>query len=164
MTETIGNKLAWLMAAMSLTTVAIVVLRYGFDTGAIAAQESVIYMHAAAFMLGIAYTLKRDEHVRVDIVYSRLPAHGKAWVDLAGHVFLLLPLTLTVLFYSIPYATASWRILEGSPEVGGIPGLFLLKSLIPLMSALLLAQGIAETVRALARIREGHSKGGTPRE
>ena len=78
------------MAAMAGTTVVIVVLRYAFDQGAIAAQESVIYMHATAFMLGIAFTLKRDEHVRVDIIYTRLPARGRAWVDLCGHLLLLL--------------------------------------------------------------------------
>jgi TRAP-type mannitol/chloroaromatic compound transport system permease small subunit len=141
------------MAAMAGTTVVIVVLRYAFDQGAIAAQESVIYMHATAFMLGIAFTLKRDEHVRVDIIYTRLPARGRAWVDLCGHLLLLLPLTVTFAWFSIPYAAASWRILEGSPEVGGIPALFLLKSLIPLMAVTVLLQGLAETVRAVNQLR-----------
>jgi len=138
---------------MALITVVVVVLRYGFDVGAIAAQESVIYLHATAFMLGIAYTFKHDEHVRVDIFYSRFSSRGRARVDLLGHIFFLLPLTATVFWLSIPYVTASWRILEGSSEVGGVPGIFLLKTLIPVMAALLFLQGSAESLRAIGKIR-----------
>jgi TRAP-type mannitol/chloroaromatic compound transport system permease small subunit len=148
----VGRLVAWLTAAMALITVAIVILRYGFDTGAIALQESVIYLHAVAFMLGIAYTLKQDDHVRVDIVYSRLSPRGRDRVDLAGHVLFLLPVSATLAFYGFPYALASWRILEGSPEVGGIPALFLLKSLIPLMAIALLLQGLAESARIVRRL------------
>jgi TRAP-type mannitol/chloroaromatic compound transport system permease small subunit len=137
---------------MALVTVAVVILRYGFDTGAIAAQEFVIYLHALAFMLGIGYTFKQDGHVRVDIVYSKLSARGRDRVDLAGHVLFLLPVSATLAFYGFPYALASWRILEGSPEVGGIPALFVLKSLIPLMAVALLLQGVAEIVRIVNRL------------
>ena len=137
---------------MGLATCVVVVLRYGFDTGAVALQESVLYLHAIAFMLGIAYTLKLDEHVRVDVLYSRLSPVGRARVDLAGHCLFLVPAALTIGITSLPYVAASWRILEGSAEVGGIPGLFVLKTLIPVMAFTLLLQGLAEIVRAVTRL------------
>lgn len=153
-TEGIGRVVAWLTLVMGLVTCAVVVLRYGFDIGAIALQESVIYLHATAFMLGIAYTLKLDEHVRVDVLYSRLNARQKAWVDLCGHIFFLLPAALTLGLYSLPYVAASWRIQEGSSEVGGIPAVYLLKTLIPVMTLLLLLQGLAEIARAVRHLRQ----------
>ena len=114
-------------------------------------------MHAAAFMLGIAYAGQADEHVRVDVLYAKFGRRGQVWVNLLGHLVLLLPLALTFAWYGVPYAVASWRILEGSPEVGGIPGLFLLKSLIPLMAITLLLQAVADIsrwLRALSRAEE----------
>jgi TRAP-type mannitol/chloroaromatic compound transport system permease small subunit len=144
---------AWLMVVMAVVTLTIVVLRYGLDAPSIALQEAVVYLHATAFMLGIAYTLKHDEHVRVDIFYARRSVRGRAWTDLAGHLLLLIPVAATLCWLSLPYVRASWRILEGSSEVGGIPGIFLLKTLIPLMALLLLAQGLARILRAVQTIR-----------
>lgn len=154
-TETLGRLVAWLTLVMGLVTAAIVILRYGCQTGSIAAQESVLYMHAFAFMLGIAYTMKHDEHVRVDVLYARLSARGRAWVNLIGHLTALLPCAVTFFWVSLDYVLASWSILEGSSEVGGIPGVFLLKSLIPVMAVLLLVQGAADAIRAIAVIRRG---------
>lgn len=145
--------MAWLTLLMGLTTFTVVVLRYGFDTGAIALQELVIYLHASAFMLGIAYTLKQDAHVRVDVIYARLSPRGQAWVNVIGNCLFLLPCTLVFAGFSFSYVGASWQILEGSVEVGGIPGLFLLKTLIPLMALTLLAQGCVETARCVRTIR-----------
>lgn len=146
--------MAWLIVLMAVITFAIVLFRYGFNLGAIAVQESVIYLHAIAFMLGIPYALKTDEHVRVDVIYGRLAPRGRAWVNLLGHCLFLVPVTLTLFWLSLPYVGASWRILEGSPEVGGIPGIFLLKTLIPLTSALLLLQGLAGISGAVRTLRE----------
>lgn len=142
---------------MGVITFAIVVLRYGFDLGAIAVQESVLYLHAAAFMLGIPYTLQKDQHVRVDVIYARLSPVGQARVNLLGHCLLLAPMAITLFWLSLPYVAASWQILEGSTEVGGIPALFLLKTLIPVMCLLLLLQGLAESARALNVIRSGRA-------
>lgn len=141
------------MVVMAAVTLTVVVLRYGLDAPSIALQEAVVYLHATAFMLGIAYTLKHDGHVRVDIFYARRSVRGRAWTDLAGHLLLLLPVTVTLCWLSLPYVGASWRILEGSSEVGGIPGIFLLKTLIPLMALLLLAQGLSRILRAVQTIR-----------
>jgi TRAP-type mannitol/chloroaromatic compound transport system permease small subunit len=135
--------------AMGVGTLTVVVLRYGFDIGAIVVQESVLYLHATSFMLGIAYALKDDAHVRVDILYSRLSPTGKARVNLAGHILFLLPCAVTIGALSLDYVAASWRVLEGSSEVGGIPAIFLLKSLIPVMALTLIAQGLAEIARSV---------------
>lgn len=144
---------------MALTTVVIVVLRYGFSIGAIGAQESVLYMHSALFMLGAAWALQRDEHVRVDIFYRRMGVRGKAWVNALGHVLFTLPFCAVVLATSVDYVADAWRIREGSPEPGGLPAVFLLKTLIPLMALLLALQALAEILKALAALGEDAARG-----
>jgi TRAP-type mannitol/chloroaromatic compound transport system permease small subunit len=150
--ETIGRVLGWLTLLMVLVTFAVVVLRYGFDWGSIAMQESVNYLHALVFMAGAAYTLKRNEHVRVDIVYTRLSDRGKAWVDLLGTLVLLLPFCIFLIWISLPYVRNSWQLLEGSREAGGLPLVYLLKSFIPLMGVLLLLQGLSLIARSLRQL------------
>ncbi len=141
--ETIGRIVAWLSLLMVLITVAVVILRYAFDLGWISMQESVTYLHATLFMLGAAYTLKEGGHVRVDIFYGKMDARGRAWVDLFGSLFLLMPVCLFILWISAEYVADSWSVLEGSREAGGIPGVFLLKTLIPLFCVLMLLQGVS---------------------
>lgn len=152
-TEGLGRAAAWLLPVMVVISVTVVLLRYLFDAGSIVLQESVLYLHAVVFLLGIPYTLKHDAHVRVDILYSRLGPRGRALIDLIGHLLFLIPVSLAVIFYSQPYVARAWRILEGSPEVGGIPAVFLLKTLIPVSAFLLLLQGLAEVARCLRRLR-----------
>jgi len=141
--EWTGRSIAWLTLATVLTALLVVVLRKFFDTGSIALQEAVTYLHAAVFMLAAAYTLKHDGHVRVDILYERLSVRGRAWVDLLGTLLLLLPVCLFILFASLDYVTAAWSIQEGSREAGGLDGVYLLKTAIPVSAALLLLQGCA---------------------
>ncbi len=152
--EWIGRALAWLTLAMVLVTFLIVVLRYGFDWGAIAMQESVLYLHALVFMGGAAYTLRHNDHVRVDIFYQRLSPRGRAWVDLLGTLVLLLPFCGFMLWAGLPYVLKSWALLEGSQEAGGLPLVFVLKSYILLLPLLLLLQGLALAVRQLAVLGE----------
>lgn len=152
-TELTGRAVAWLTLAMVLATIAVVVLRYGFGVGLIWLQESVTWMHAAVFMLGAAWTLRHDGHVRVDLLYRRMSPRRQALVDLAGTVFLLLPTCAWLLVESLPYVASSWRVLERSREAGGLPALYLLKTVIPLMAGLLMLQGVAEILRAVARLR-----------
>lgn len=152
--EQIGRAIAWLTLLMVLTTFLVVVLRYGFDWGSIAMQESVIYLHALVFMAGAAYTLRHDEHVRVDIFYSSMPARRKAWVDLLGTAILLIPFCLFMLWTGWSYVAKSWAVFEGSPEAGGLPLVFFLKSFILLMAVLLLLQAFNLIVRSLQIIRE----------
>ncbi|MBE9527544.1 MAG: TRAP transporter small permease subunit [Proteobacteria bacterium] len=139
-----GQLIAWLTLAMVLTTFSIVILRYGFSTGWIAMQESVVYMHALVFLIGIPYTLKYDGHVRVDIFYSKMSRRNKAWINLLGTVFLLFPVTIFIAWSSWDFVTASWAMGEESGEAGGLPGVYLLKSSILIMTLLLLIQGISQ--------------------
>ncbi|MBZ9539900.1 TRAP transporter small permease subunit [Modicisalibacter tunisiensis] len=146
-TERLGKALAWLVMAMMLIQFLIVVLRYLFNFNSIPMQESVMYMHATLFLLAAGYTLKHDGHVRVDIFYRTFSPRKQAWVDLLGTLLLLLPFMVFVIATSLGYVGKSWAILEGSPDTGGIHGVFLLKTLIPLFAGLMILQGIGEVIR-----------------
>lgn len=145
--ERLGRSLSWLIMAMMLIQFLIVVLRYAFSFNSIPMQESVMYMHAVVFMLAAAWTLKHDGHVRVDIFYRAMTPKRKALVDLCGTLFLLLPVMVFVILSSLGYVGKSWAILEGSPDSGGIPGVFLLKTLIPLFAGLMILQALVEAVK-----------------
>jgi len=147
--DTIGRAVAWCMLLMALLTVSVVVLRYVFDQGTLVLQESVLYLHGIAFMLAIPHTLKQGGHVRVDLIYGRLTLQSRALVDLIGHIVLLLPVSAFLFWSSLPYVASSWRTLEGSGDVGGIPAIFLLKTIIPVMAMLLFLQGVAECARCI---------------
>lgn len=162
LSEWTGRGIAWLTLFMVLTTFGIVVLRYGFGIGSIAAQEAVTYMHALVFLLGAAYTLKHDGHVRVDIFYRGMSERRRAWIDLLGTLLLLMPVCLFILWASWDYVAASWALREGSRETSGLPGVYLLKTAIPLMAVLLLLQGLALGARALLVLAGGHPPAETP--
>lgn len=149
----IGNTLCWAALAMLLLQFVIVLLRYVFGYSYIFLDEGVLYFHAAIFMLGAGYTFLVNAHVRVDIFYSRADNRMQAWIDLFGHVFLLTPALLLLIWFSWPTVRGSWAILEGPISVGGIPASFLLKSLIPAYCVLLLIQGTAAFLRDLARLK-----------
>lgn len=146
--DLIGRLIAWLLLPMAAGTFVIVVLRYAFDLGWIWMQESIVWMHATAFMLAAAYTLNRDEHVRVDVFYRAMSPRRRALVDLAGTLLFLLPMTVFLLVTSWDYVSVSWQIREGSREAGGLPYPMvpLLKSMIPATSVLLILQGIAAVI------------------
>jgi len=150
--EKTGRTVAWLTLFMVITQFSVVILRYLFNIGWIAMQESILYMHALVFMLGAAYTLKHDGHVRVDIFYHKMTARGKAWVDVLGTLFLLLPVSLFIISYSWEYVANSWGLLEGSREAGGLAGLFILKTSIVLLPALLILQGLSLLAKNLITI------------
>ncbi|MEW8324742.1 MAG: TRAP transporter small permease subunit [Candidatus Thiodiazotropha taylori] len=150
--ERLGQAISWLSLLMVLVTVAVVVLRYVFQLGWIWLQESVTFMHAALFLVGAAYTLKHEGHVRVDILYRKFSERGRAWVDLLGTLTLLLPVCLFIFFISWDYVAKSWALFEGSREVGGLEGVFLLKSLILVMAVLLVLQGLSLAIRSLSQL------------
>jgi TRAP-type mannitol/chloroaromatic compound transport system permease small subunit len=147
-TEWLGRTVAWLIIVMILLMVSIVLLRYGFHLGWIAMQEAVVYCHACFFMMGTAYALKHNEHVRVDIFYRQWSQKKQAWVNWIGHIFLLFPVCFFILYMSWDYVLNSWIFLEKSREAGGIPGVFLLKSLIPLLSLTLMLQSFSECLKS----------------
>jgi TRAP-type mannitol/chloroaromatic compound transport system permease small subunit len=153
-TELLGKVIAWLTLLMVLLTFSIVVLRYGFNLGWIGMQESVLYFHGIVFMLGAAYTLKHDGHVRVDIFYQKYSPKQKALLNLFGSVILLLPVCIFIFFISLDYVLSSWSIMESSPEAGGLPLVYLNKSLILLLAITLSLQGLAEIVRNILMLSD----------
>lgn len=150
--EWTGRTVAWLTLGIVLVTFAIVLLRYAFNLGWIAMQESVLYLHATVFMLGAAYTLKQGGHVRVDIFYREMSPAAKAWVDLFGAALLLLPLCVFMLWVSWDYVANAWSLHEGSREAGGLPWVYVLKTAIPVMAVLLILQGISQILRSLVTL------------
>mgnify|MGYP001316867632 FL=1 len=152
--RSVGNAVAFAAIAMALVTTTVVILRYGFGQGAIAAQESVLYLHGALFMLGAAPTLLTDKHVRVDVFYRNFTDRQKHWVNTIGHTVFTLPFCTLIVFGSWGYVSESWSIMESSPEPGGIPAVFLLKTLIPAMALLLALQAISLIIQGLIELSE----------
>lgn len=142
-----GRVLAWSALAMALITTIIVIMRYGFNMGAIAMQESVTYLHGSLFMLGAAYALKTGAHVRVDIFYREFTDRQRAWVNALGGILFLLPLCGLILVTSWGYVADAWAIHESSPEPGGIPYLYVLKTLLPLMAINLAITGCSDVLQ-----------------
>ncbi len=140
----------WLALAMMLVQFIIVVGRYAFGLNSIALQESVLYMHATLFILAAGYTLLVDKHVRVDVFYAKVSEKMRKRIDVFGHLFLLMPSMVALIYWSWPSVRNSWKILEGPISVGGIEAVFLLKSLIPAFCVLVLLQSLALLIRLLA--------------
>ncbi len=160
LSEWLGRIVAWLTLAMVLVTLTVVVLRYGLGSGSIALQESVLYMHALVFLLGAGYTLKHDQHVRVDIFYQKMPPRRRAWVDLLGSLLLLLPVCALIFWLSLDFVSASWGMNQGrgeaSPEAGGLPYVYLLKTAIPVAATVLALQGVALAGRSWQRLKSAN--------
>ena len=135
-----GKSVAWLTVVMVLLTFTIVIFRYGFNLGWIWLQESLTYLHVVVFTVVAAWTLQEDGHVRVDIFYADMSERKRAMVDLGGTALFLIPFCLFILIIAWPYVGNSWKLLESSREAGGLPLVFLLKSMMMVMPALLLGQ------------------------
>lgn len=147
--ERIGRTISWVALAMVLIQFLVVGMRYIFGIGSVFLQESVVYMHGTLFMVGAAYTLLHNGHVRVDILYREASPRRKAWVDLFGVLLLLLPVSILVWIVSAPYVAQSWSVWEGSKETSGIQGIFLLKTMILVFATLLPLQGLALAARSV---------------
>ncbi len=150
--EWTGKTVSLLILVMMVLTCTIVVLRYGFSLGSIVLQESVGYLHAVLFLSAMAFTLKQDGHVRVDIFYRRLNRNQKAWVNAVGSLIFLLPVCSFIVYSSWDFVINSWRVKESSPNAGGIPMVYLLKTLIPVAAILLALQGGGEVLRSLLQL------------
>ncbi len=150
-----SNIVAWLTLAMVVVTFIVVVLRYAFGIGVVWMQESIVWMHGAVFMLGAAYTLQREEHVRVDIFYRKLSDAGQAWVNFVGVLVFLMPFCLFLVYASYDYVAASWAIREVSRDSGGLPYPFLplIKSALLLMPVMVTLQGLSMLLVAIRRLR-----------
>jgi TRAP-type mannitol/chloroaromatic compound transport system permease small subunit len=156
----IGRAAAWCCLYVVLAEFAVVVLRYAFGLGSIRLQESVLYAHAALFMLAAAWTLQAGGHVRVDIFYAQAKPRTRAIVDLVGTIVFLFPVVIAIAALSLPYVARSWAVLEHSREASGLPFVYLLKTLIPLFALLIGLQGVAQALRAALVLSEPHDTHG----
>jgi TRAP-type mannitol/chloroaromatic compound transport system permease small subunit len=152
-----GKAASWLTLFMVLVTFIVVVMRYALDAGFIWVQESVVWMHAMVFMLGAAYTLHDEEHVRVDVFYRDMSARRRALVDLIGVIIFLLPVCAFLAWNSWDFVLQSWRIGESSREPGGLPYPFLplLKSALLLMPLTVALQGVSLLLKSMRALRSG---------
>lgn len=148
----LGRGVKWLAVALVLVQFTVVVIRYAFGSSFIMMQESVVYLHAALFMLAIGYVFLLDAHVRVDFFYANWSERTKAWTDLLGVLITVLPFCWLLVWASWGYVSMSFRMGEGPMAVGGLPLLPWLKALILVMAALLALQGVSVMIRALGVI------------
>lgn len=144
-----GYTLSWLSLGIVAVCFTVVVQRYAFSTSYVWMQDLYVWLNGAMFTGVAGFALLRDDHVRVDIFYRPATLRRKAVTDLAGVVLFLLPYTWVIYEYSMPFVTRAWRYYEGSANVGGMPGLFILKSFVLLFAALLALQGIAMALRSI---------------
>lgn len=144
LTETMGKTVRWFALLMVVLTCVVVALRYVFNLPSIALQESVTYLHASLFMLGAAYTWQQGGHVRVDVFYRSMSADNQKRVDRFGILLLLMPVCVFMLYSSWEYVNIAWSIREKSQEAGGLPFVYLLKTLILIMPLTMLLQAVAE--------------------
>jgi len=148
--ERLGRLVSWLALFMVLVQFVVVLMRYVYGLGWIWMQESIIYMHAIVFLAAAGYTLVHDGHVRVDIFYGGMSERGKAIVDLIGGLIFLLPMCAMITWASWGFVSRAWGILEGSPEGdNGIPGVFILKSMILIYCMFVALQGLVMIARSV---------------
>jgi|TARA_B100001059_G_scaffold235379_1_gene280777 TRAP-type mannitol/chloroaromatic compound transport system permease small subunit len=154
--KVIGNAVSWLTLIMTVITFLIVILRYVFNIGSIWMQESLVWMHSAIFLLGAAYTLKLDEHVRVDIFYRSFSPKQKSWVNIIGAIFFALPVCIFLLIVTGDFVSSSWLVKEISRDAGGLlyPAIPLLKSMLLIMPLLIIFQIISILCKEFTKIRE----------
>ncbi len=152
--ETAGQIIAWLVLAMVILVSYDVTMRYFFQSGSIALQELEWHLFALIFLLGAAYTFKHDDHVRLDLIYQSrfMNEYRRAWINVLGGILFLIPFCLLIIMTSWSFVEQSFIHLEGSPDPGGLPYRWLLKSCIPLGFALLLVQGIADILKNFLHI------------
>lgn len=151
----LGKAAAWLTLLMVVITFVVVVMRYVFDAGLIWLQESVTWMHAVVFMIGAAYTLQQEDHVRVDVFYRTMSATRRAWVDTIGVIIFIWPLCLFLAWKSFDFVTASWSVHEASRESGGLPYplLPILKTVLLIMPAAVALQGASLLLTSINTLR-----------
>lgn len=143
------GQLAAVCATLLVVLTAGLVLAFSLGVGSVKVQDLVLWLNAGMVMLGLGYALKHRAHVRIDVFASRWSARTAARVEMLGIVALLLPFCAALVWLSWDYVAMSWRVSERSASSGGLAGLYLAKTLLPVGAALLALQGIAELLRAL---------------
>lgn len=150
--ERLGRAIAWTALALVLVQFLVVILRYIFSIGFIWMQEAVWYFHGFLFIVGAGYTLLHDGHVRVDVFYASASDKAKAWIDLLGSVFLLMPLCVFTFYISWGYVLNAWKTLEPSSEAGGLPLIFLVKTAVWIFAIVVGLQAVSLIIKALLEL------------
>lgn len=146
----IGHATAWLAVILILVIIVDVSLRYAFNITSVATGELEWHLFAALFLLSSAWTLSEDKHVRVDVFYNRYSDRTKAIVNLLGTLFFLLPFCVIAISESIPFVTNSFGLRETSPDPGGLPARYIIKSMIPIGFTFLGLQAISEMLKSIS--------------
>jgi len=144
--EKVGLAVSWALLAAVLICSGNALVRYIFNTSSNSWLEIQWYLFAAVFLLGTSYTLKRNEHVRIDVIAGHLSQRTQVWIDAFGFLFFLLPIVSIILYYAVPYAITSYQGQEVSSNAGGLI-VWPAKALIPLGFGLLWLQGLSEFIK-----------------
>ncbi len=160
--EKIGQAVYWLTLAAVLVGAFNAIVRYldrftGLGLSSNTYIELQWYLFGIFFLMSAAYTLRHNEHVRVDVFYGKLSARGKAWINLLGTVLFLIPFCILMILVCIPAVKNSWSVMEMSPDPGGLPR-YPIKTIIPLAFVLLLLQGLSELIKSVATLRGWRSE------
>ena len=150
--ERISDFLMLLLLTMIMMIFISVICRFFFNINFVALQELIMYFHATIFMFGISYALKKDAHVKIDIIYNILPKKIKTYISIASILLFILPMSIFLIYISIGMTIQSWSIFEGSSEAGGLDLVFILKTIIPLTGILILLQSMSQLLKILKRI------------
>ena len=150
--ERISDFLMLLLLAMIMMIFISVICRFFFNVNFVVLQELIMYFHAIIFMFGISYALKKDAHVKIDIIYAILPKKIKTYISIASILLFILPTAIFLIYISIGMTIQSWSIFEGSSEAGGLDLVFILKTIIPLTGILILLQSMSQLLKILKRI------------
>ncbi len=156
--DKIGYLVGWLTTLMVLIVFYDTIMRYVFNKGNIALQELEWHLFAVVFLVGAAYTLKQDGHVRVDIIYMKLSKKTKAWIDFLGTFVFLIPFCIMVILSTKGFIINSWSVREVSPDPGGLGARYILKAMIPLGFSLLIIQGLSEAAKNLLVIMDSKKR------
>jgi len=149
LSDKIGHLVGWMTTLMVLVVFYDTVMRYAFNKGNVALQELEWHLFAVVFLIGAAYTLKDGGHVRVDILYVNLSRKTKAWIDFLGVFVFLIPFSVIVIIATKGFIMNSWAVREVSPDPGGLPAYYIIKSMIPIGFSLLIVQGLSEAAKNL---------------
>lgn len=150
--STIGKYTSWLTSVLVLVVVFDVIIRYIFNESSVAIQELEWHLFSIIFLMGAAYTFQKDDHVRVDLFYSMFNLKQKAWLNIIGTLIFLIPFTLLIIYASQNYVINSFTLNESSPDPGGLPARYILKTVIPLSFLFLLLQGFSLLFRSILEI------------
>jgi TRAP-type mannitol/chloroaromatic compound transport system permease small subunit len=150
--DKLGSATSWLVLVLILVITYDVIIRYLFQSSSVAMQELEWHLFAIIFLLSAGYTLKIDDHVRVDVFYSRFSKKKQAWINLLGSLFFLIPFCIILIISSENFIFISLRVGETSPDAGGLPARYIIKAFIPISFFFLLMQGIAVVLKSMIKI------------